>query len=78
MFFICFDVVFYLIPGEAKKGTDNDVFNKIMALYSRPFLICVFAEYEKQYGHTFEEAIKKELKGDTRDGMIAICKFVLF
>ena len=57
-----------------KRGTDESVFNKVLSTYSRPFLICVFAEYYKLYGHSFDEALKKELSGDLLDGMMALCK----
>ena len=75
MVIIVFHCDFILINlGEGKRGTEEDVFNKIMCMYSRPFLICVFMEYEKEFGHTFEEALKKELSGDLLDGMMTICK----
>ena len=59
-----------------KKGTDESTFNRILSTYSRPFLICVFAEYAKLFGHGFDVALKKELSGDLLDGMMAICMYL--
>lgn len=58
--------------GEAKWGTDEEVFNRIMAHASFAQLRLIFDEYKKLSGQTIEQAIKHELDGDLKTAMIAI------
>lgn len=60
--------------GEAKLGTDEEVFNRIMAHASFEQLRLVFEEYKKISGQTIEQAIKHEMSGELCDAMMAIGK----
>lgn len=62
--------------GEAKWGTDEEVFNRIMAHGSFAQLRLVFEEYKKLSGQTIEQAIKHELDGELGDAMMAIVECV--
>lgn len=62
--------------GEAKWGTDEEVFNRIMAHASFAQLRLVFAEYKALSGQTIEQAIKHELSGDLATAMMAIVECV--
>lgn len=64
--------------GEAKWGTDEEVFNRIMAHASFAQLRLIFDEYKKLSGQTIEQAIKHELDGDLKTAMIAIGEFLSF
>lgn len=62
-----------LAAGAKKWGTDESMFNRILCTLSHDQLKLVFAEYEKASGgKSIEQAIKSELSGDVRDGMLAI------
>lgn len=63
--------------GEAKLGTDEEVFNRIMAHASFAQLKLIFEEYKKLSGQTIEQAIKHELGGELKEAMIAIGKSVV-
>ncbi|XP_055377148.1 annexin B10-like [Condylostylus longicornis] len=58
--------------GEAKLGTDEHVFNRIMAHSSFAQLSLVFDEYKTLSGMTIEQAIKHEFSGNLHDALIAI------
>lgn len=58
--------------GEGKLGTDEAEFNRILSSYSYPLLRVVFEEYKKIKGKSFGDALKSELSGDLRLGMMAI------
>ncbi|MCL4149126.1 UNVERIFIED_CONTAM: hypothetical protein GTU68_062183 [Idotea baltica] len=59
--------------GAQKMGTNESEFQRILSCYSYPLLRCVFQEYVKvSGGKTFEAAIKSELSGDFREGMLAL------
>lgn len=60
--------------GEAKLGTDEEVFNRIMAHASFDQLRLVFEEYKQLSGQTIEQAIKHEMEGELHDAMLAIGK----
>merc|ERR1719187_1537006 len=52
------------VAGEAKLGTDEETFIKILCNESWQTLRHVFSDCEKQMGKPFEESLKKELSGD--------------
>ncbi|XP_048478705.1 annexin B10 isoform X6 [Plutella xylostella] len=58
--------------GEAKWGTDEEIFNKILAHESFEQLRLVFDAYKQLSGRTIEQAIKAELDGELRDALSAI------
>lgn len=60
--------------GEAKLGTDEEVFNRIMAHSSFDQLCLIFEEYKELSGQTIEQAIKHEMDGELHDAMMAIGK----
>lgn len=60
--------------GEAKLGTDEQVFNRIMAHSSFAHLKIVFEEYKKLSGQTIEQAVKHEMGGDLKDAMMALSR----
>ncbi|XP_055906819.1 annexin B10-like [Eupeodes corollae] len=62
--------------GEAQLGTDEEVFNSIMAHSSFAQLRLVFDEYKELSGMTIEQAIKHEMDGALHDAMIAIVECV--
>lgn len=62
--------------GEAKLGTDEEVFNRIMAHSSFDQLCLVFEEYKELSGQTIEQAIKHEMDGELHDAMMAIGKVI--
>lgn len=58
--------------GESKLGTDEEVFNRIMAHSSFEQLRLVFDEYKSLSGTTIEQAIEHEVDGDLKDALLAI------
>ncbi|KRF82545.1 uncharacterized protein Dvir_GJ15779, isoform B [Drosophila virilis] len=62
--------------GEAKLGTDEEVFNRIMAHASFPQLRLVFDEYKELSGQTIEQAIKHEMADELHEAMMAIVECV--
>ncbi|KAL5285298.1 ANXA3 family protein [Megaselia abdita] len=62
--------------GEAKLGTDEEVFNKIFAHSSFAQLRLVFDEYKELSGMTIEQAIKHEMEGTLHDAMLCIVECV--
>lgn len=58
--------------GEAKLGTDEEIFNRIMAHASFEQLRLVFEEYKKISGQSIEQAIKHEMSGELAEAMQAI------
>lgn len=61
--------------GEAKLGTDEEVFNRIMAHASFAQLRLIFEEYKKLSGKTIEQAIKHEMGGELKEALMAIGNF---
>ncbi|KAM8719853.1 hypothetical protein ACLKA7_005988 [Drosophila subpalustris] len=62
--------------GEAKLGTDEEVFNRIMAHASFRQLRLVFDEYKELSGQTIEQAIKHEMSDELHEAMMAIVECV--
>lgn len=61
--------------GEAKLGTDEEVFNRIFSHASFAQLRLVFDDYKALSGQTIEQAIKHEMDGEMQEAMMAIGKF---
>ncbi|KAF9423822.1 hypothetical protein HW555_000880 [Spodoptera exigua] len=62
--------------GEAKWGTDEEVFNRILAHESFAQLSQIFEEYKNISGRTIEQAIKAEIGGELKDALSAIVECV--
>ncbi|CAL4212071.1 unnamed protein product, partial [Meganyctiphanes norvegica] len=62
--------------GEARFGTNESEFRRIMTNYSYPLLKEVFEEYKKIEGHEFSKAIDSELSGSFKKGVMAIYDIV--
>ncbi|CAL8091811.1 unnamed protein product [Calicophoron daubneyi] len=60
--------------GEKRLGTDESVFNRIMATKSPGHIRCMLDEYEKISGKSFEDALKSEMSGDTLKAFLAITR----
>lgn len=58
--------------GEGKFGTDEEVFNKVLAHENFHQLRRMFEEYKEISGNTIEQALKNELDGELLDAMLAI------
>ena len=58
--------------GEAKLGTDEEVFNKYFCLLSPQELARVSQEYHKLTGHTILDAVKAEFSGNSKKALYAI------
>ncbi|XP_063536768.1 annexin B10 isoform X5 [Cydia strobilella] len=58
--------------GEAKWGTDEEIFNKILAHESFAQLRAIFEAYKDIAGRTIEQAIKAEVGGELKDALSAI------
>ncbi|KAH0628262.1 hypothetical protein JD844_009171 [Phrynosoma platyrhinos] len=58
--------------GERKKGTDIDVFIKILTTRSYPHLRRVFQKYTKYSQHDMNKVLDLELKGDIENCLTAI------
>ncbi|CAH0751702.1 unnamed protein product [Diatraea saccharalis] len=61
--------------GEGKWGTDEEIFNKILAHESFAQLRLIFEAYKGIAGRTIEQAIKAEIDGELRDALSAIGKY---
>jgi len=62
--------------GEAKMGTDEEVFNRIIAHSSFAQLRLIFEEYKQFSGQTIEQAIKHEMDDELHEAMMAIVECV--
>ncbi|XP_047503649.1 annexin B10 isoform X5 [Pieris napi] len=62
--------------GEAKWGTDEEIFNKILAHESFGQLRAIFEEYKNISGRTIEQAIKAEIAGELSEALSAIVECV--
>jgi annexin A7/11 len=58
--------------GELRFGTDEEVFNRIMARESFDQLRLIFEKYKKVSGRTINQALEAELSGDLLEAMLAI------
>ncbi|CAG4982690.1 unnamed protein product [Colias eurytheme] len=62
--------------GEAKWGTDEEIFNKILAHESFGQLRAIFEAYKNISGRTIEQAIKAEISGELAEALSAIVECV--
>lgn len=62
--------------GVQRPGTDESVFNSILAAQNFAQLRAVFDEYQKTTNHYIEQAIESEFSGDIKDTYDAIVKAV--
>ena len=60
--------------GEKKWGTDESQFNVILCSRSFPQLRAIFDAYKDIAGKDIEEAIKSEMSGDLKKGMLTVGK----
>lgn len=68
--------VFLYAAGEAKLGTDEEVFNRILAHSSFAQLRLIFEEYKQLSGQTIEQAIKHEIGGELKEALMAISMYL--
>lgn len=62
--------------GVGQWGTDESIFNSILASESFQQLAHTFYEYQKLAGHTVVKAIESEMSGNVKKGMLTIAKCV--
>jgi len=62
--------------GEAKLGTDEEVFNRILSHGSFAQLRLVFEEYKNLSGQTIEQAVNHEIGGELKEAIMAIIECV--
>ncbi|GJQ75977.1 hypothetical protein Trydic_g18032, partial [Trypoxylus dichotomus] len=65
-----------LRAGELRMGTDESTFNMILCQRNFVQLRLIFEEYYKITGHDFEQAIKNEFSGNSKEGMLAIVRSI--
>lgn len=58
--------------GEARWGTEESTFTRILTHESHAQLRKIFEEYKKISGHTIEQAIHKETSCDYKNGLLGI------
>ena len=63
--------------GEGKLGTDEEVFNRILAHESFDQLRLIFEEYKNVSGRTIQQAIRDELGGELKEAMATIVDCVI-
>lgn len=63
--------------GVMKWGTEESVFNQILANQSYEHLRLVFQEYQNLTGRSILQAIQSEMSGDLRTAYLAIAKCVI-
>lgn len=62
--------------GEKSLGTDESMFNAILASQNFAKLQLVFQAYQQIAKHDIEKAIQREFSGDIEDGLLAVVKCV--
>lgn len=62
--------------GEGKLGTDEEIFNKILAHECFGQLKLIFEAYKDVSGRTIEQALRDEISGELLDAMLAIVECV--
>lgn len=62
--------------GEAKLGTDEEVFNKILAHECFGQLRLIFEAYKDVSGRTIEQSLRDEVGGELKHAMLAIVECV--
>lgn len=62
--------------GEKAFGTDDSLFIKTFVSRSFPQLKAIFHNYKLQTGHSMQEAIEKEMKGDLKSAFLTIVNCV--
>lgn len=62
--------------GESKLGTDEEIFNKILAHECFGQLRLIFEEYKAVSGRTIEQTLRDEVGGELKDAMLAIVECV--
>ncbi|GLH02924.1 Annexin [Gryllus bimaculatus] len=62
--------------GEFKIGTDEAVFNRILAHESFPQLKLIFEAYKEVSGRTIEQALRDEISGELLEALLAIVENV--
>lgn len=60
--------------GEARWGTDESRFNVVLGSRSFAQIRLILREYERLSKRTLVQAIKSEMSGDLKDGMVAVVK----
>ena len=61
--------------GEAKIGTDEDTFIRILTTRSFAHLQAVMGHYQKLSDYDIERAIKKEMSANLKRALVSICQF---
>ncbi len=63
--FIKFRLIFFKQAGEGERGTDEDVFVRVLCSRSYAQLRATFNEYSKiSGGRDIEQSVKRETSGD--------------
>ncbi|XP_076454861.1 annexin-B12-like [Babylonia areolata] len=62
--------------GERRWGTDESMFNMVLASQSYEQLRAVFDAYSRVSGKDIEHAIKSEMSGDLATGMLTIVRMI--
>ncbi|CAD5111749.1 DgyrCDS1028 [Dimorphilus gyrociliatus] len=58
--------------GEARFGTDESEFNRILCLRSYDHLQLVLSKYEEMFGESLEDVVNNETSGSIQDGYLTI------
>ena len=60
--------------GEKSWGTDESVFNRLIAARSWPHLKAVFKHYQQVAGYDIERSIEREFSGDIERALLAVVR----